>query len=71
MADRNQVTLTLSDKVWEEYKLVAEWKGLPFATLLRNVIEAHHESPSFGNLVRRAKADGAGEEPRQISRDES
>ena len=56
MAERNQVTLTLSDKAWEEFRLVAEWKGMPVATMLRNVIENHHQSPGFGNLVRRARS---------------
>lgn len=54
--DRNQVTITLSDKAMEEYNLVAEWLGMPRNTLIRQVIEGHHQTPSFGNLVRRARA---------------
>lgn len=54
--DRNQVTITLSDKAMEEYNLVAEWLGMPRNTLIRQVVENHHQTPSFGNLVRRAKA---------------
>ena len=54
--DRNQVTITLSDKAMEEYTLVADWLGMPRNTLIRQVVEAHHQSPSFGNLVRRARA---------------
>jgi len=54
--DRNQVTITLSDKAMEEYNLVADWLGMPRNTLIRQVIEGHHQTPSFGNLVRRAKA---------------
>jgi hypothetical protein len=54
--DRNQVTLTLSDKALEEYTLVADWLKMPRNTLIRQVVEAHHQTPSFGNLVRRARA---------------
>lgn len=54
-ADRNQRTITLSDRALEEYELVAKWLGMPTNTLLRQVVEEHHQSPSFGNLVRRAK----------------
>jgi len=54
--DRNQVTITLSDKAMEEYNLVAEWLGMPRNTLIRQVVENHHQTPSFGNLVRRARA---------------
>lgn len=54
---RNQVVITLSDKALEEYGLVADWKGQPLASLLREVLEQHHSSPSFGNVVKRAKLD--------------
>jgi succinylarginine dihydrolase len=60
MADRNQKTVTLSDKAMEEYELVASWKGIPVASLLRQVLEDHHESPTFGALVRRAKSGDEG-----------
>jgi hypothetical protein len=53
--DRNQVTLTLSDRAMEEFTLVADWLGMPRNTLIRQVVEAHHQNPSFGNLVRRAR----------------
>ncbi len=53
--ERNQVTITLSDKAWQEYRLVAAWLNMPVATMLRQVLEEHHQSPSFGALVRRAK----------------
>jgi hypothetical protein len=53
--ERNQITVTLSDKAMEEYRLVAEWLNMPVATLLRQVLEGHHQSPAFGALVRRAK----------------
>ncbi|MBE7384439.1 MAG: hypothetical protein F6J95_023870 [Leptolyngbya sp. SIO1E4] len=57
-ADRNQVTITLSDKAMEEYTLVAQWLGMPRNTLIRQIVEEHHQSPSFGNLVRRARSGG-------------
>lgn len=57
MADkRNQTTVTLSPKANEEYELVAAWLGMPVATLMRQILENHHQSPSFANLVRRAMA---------------
>ena len=56
MGDRNQITLTLSDMAMEEFKLVAEAKGIPVATHLRQILESHHETPSYGNLVKRAKS---------------
>ena len=54
--DRCQVTLTLSPKALEEFVLVSGWLGMPRNTLLRQLLEAQHQTPSFGNLVRRAKA---------------
>lgn len=53
--ERNQVTITLSDKAMEEYRLVAGWLKMPVATLMRQALEENHQSPSFGALVRRAK----------------
>ena len=53
--ERNQITVTLSDRAMEEYRLVAKWLNMPVATLLRQTLEEHHQSPSFGALVRRAK----------------
>ena len=54
--DRNQVTITLSDRAMQEFTLVAEWLNMPRNTLIRQVVEAHHQDPRFGNLVRRARA---------------
>lgn len=51
-----RVTITLSQKTYEEMSLVAEQKGIPLATHLGNILEDHHENPAYGNLVRRAKA---------------
>lgn len=56
-ADRNQITITLSDRAFEEYKLLSQWKNQPTATLLREILEQHHLSPSFANAVRRARQD--------------
>jgi hypothetical protein len=53
--ERNQITVTLSDRAMEEYRLVAKWLNMPVATLLRQILEEHHQSPAFGALVRRAK----------------
>lgn len=60
--ERNQYTITLSDKALEEFRLVASWLNMPVATLLRQVLEEHHQSPSFGALVKRAKEGIKGEE---------
>jgi len=61
MADkRNQTTVTLSSRANEEYQLVADWLGMPVATLMRQILEGHHQSPGFANLIRRA---AAGEAP--------
>ena len=58
-ADRNQVTITLSDRAMEEYQLVADWLGMPRNTLIRQAVEQQHQTPGFGNLVRRARAGDA------------
>lgn len=55
MSERNQVTITLSDKTIEEFRMVAEWKNQPLASLLREILETEHRSPSFASLLRRAR----------------
>ena len=55
MSERNQVTITLSDKTIEEFRMVAEWINQPLASLLREVLETEHRSPSFASLLRRAR----------------
>lgn len=55
--ERNQVTITLSDKAMEEYDLVANWLGMPRNTLIRQAVEEKHQTAGFGNLVRRARAE--------------
>lgn len=54
-AERNTFNITLSEMAAEEFRIVAEAGGLPVSTLLRMVLESHHQSPSFGNMVRRAR----------------
>ena len=53
--DRNQVTLTLNDKAFEEFLAVAEWQNLPLATMLRQELEHYHRSPSFKSLIDRVR----------------
>ncbi|MBW4617228.1 MAG: hypothetical protein KME21_29135 [Desmonostoc vinosum HA7617-LM4] len=56
MTERNspQITITLSPKTYEQYQAVANWKEIPLATLLRQILEREHESPAFSNLFKRA-----------------
>ncbi|MBW4617515.1 MAG: hypothetical protein KME21_30745 [Desmonostoc vinosum HA7617-LM4] len=56
MIERNspQVTITLSQKAYEQYQSVAKWKEIALATLLRQILEREHESPAFSNLFKRA-----------------
>jgi len=56
-----RVTITLSAKTYEEMDLVAQQKGIPLSSHINNIIEEHHESPAYGNLVKRAKAWERGE----------
>jgi predicted DNA-binding ribbon-helix-helix protein len=54
MTDRFQITVTLSKKAYEQFREVAEWKEIPVATLIRQILEREHESPAFANLYKRA-----------------
>lgn len=54
MSDRYQVSVTLSEKCYLEFAAVANWKKIPLATFIRQILEREHESPSFGNLAKRA-----------------
>lgn len=56
-----RVTITLSAKTFEEMDLVAKEKGIPLSSHINSIIEEHHNSPAYGNLVRRAKAWERGE----------
>jgi hypothetical protein len=54
-AKNPRVTITLSAKAFEEMELVAKEKGIPLASHLGDILEEHHNSPAYGNLVKRAK----------------
>lgn len=60
MAERKspQVTLTLSQKAFDELTQVAEWKEITLATLIRYIVEREHESPAFASLLERASSSG-------------
>ncbi|MBE9038756.1 hypothetical protein [aff. Roholtiella sp. LEGE 12411] len=57
MKDRYMVTVTLSEKAYEEFHLVATWKKIPVCTLIRQIVEREHESLAFGELVKRVVAE--------------
>lgn len=54
MTERYQITVTLSKKTYEQFREVAEWKEIPMATLIRQILEREQESPAFANLYKRA-----------------
>jgi hypothetical protein len=56
MSERFMMTITLSEKADEEFRLVAAWKKIPVGTLIRQILEREHESLDFGELVKRATA---------------
>jgi hypothetical protein len=58
MAERYMITITLSEKADEEFRLVAAWKKIPVGTLIRQILEREHESLGFGELVKRATVEG-------------
>jgi len=60
MAEQYRVTITLSPKAYEEMEMVAGEKGIPLAKHLGMIVESHHETPAYGNLVKRAMAWGRG-----------
>lgn len=53
--DRNQLSITLSDRAYEDYTKVAEFLGIPRARLIADVIHEYHRSPSFSSLLRRSE----------------
>lgn len=57
---RSQITITLSERALSEFREVADWLGMPVATLVRGIVEERHQSPSFGNLVKRARGQAGG-----------
>ena len=52
---RSQITITLCSRAMEEYKEVADWLGMPVATLMRQKLEEHHESQAFASILRRVR----------------
>ncbi|MDV3349932.1 hypothetical protein QGP82_14600 [Leptothoe sp. LEGE 181152] len=56
MPGKNQVNISLSDGAESEFELVANWLGVPKASLLRQKLEEVHQSPNFASVLRRAKA---------------
>ncbi|ESA38460.1 hypothetical protein N836_31460 [Leptolyngbya sp. Heron Island J] len=56
MPGKNQRNISLSDAASEEFQLVADWLGVPQASLMRQKLEEAHQSPAFASVVRRAKA---------------
>lgn len=56
MPGKNQVNISLSDGADSEFELVANWLGVPKASLLRQKLEESHQSPNFASVLRRAKA---------------
>lgn len=50
---RNQITITLSDRADKDYRQIAKKLGMPVATLLRQILEQTHQSPTIGALLRR------------------
>ncbi|WP_414756583.1 hypothetical protein [Anabaena sp. CCY 9910] len=54
MTERYMLSITLSEKAYEEYRLVAAWKKIPVSTLIRQILEREHESLGFSELVKRA-----------------
>ena len=56
MADtRNQTTITLSWRACREFEEVAEWLGIPPASLMRFRLEMDHQSEEFQKLLQRAR----------------
>lgn len=53
---RIQVNVSLSERAIAEYQQVANWLGIPVRTLIRQIVETHHQSPPFANLLNRAKS---------------
>jgi hypothetical protein len=53
---RNQTTITLSWRAAQEYEVVAEWLGIAPASLMRFILEEHHRSAEFYDLLQRARA---------------
>ncbi|WP_229501263.1 hypothetical protein [Nostoc mirabile] len=48
------LSITLSEKAYEDYRKIAAWKKIPVGTLVRQILEREHESQDFGELLKRA-----------------
>jgi hypothetical protein len=63
-----QKMITLSDRSGQEYAELAEWKGMPMAKLLNQILETYHQSEEFSELIKRVR--GNYDEPRKPIPDE-
>lgn len=54
MTERYMLSITLSEKAYEDYRKIAAWKKIPVGTLVRQILEREHESQDFGELLKRA-----------------
>lgn len=62
MAERKQkqTPVTLSPRIEGDYRTVAEYLGVPFATFLRQALEEYHRSDSFEKLLQKASKETNG-----------
>lgn len=56
MAEDKRIPVTVSDRAVGDIQLVAKYLGMPLAKLAGQQVDAWHQSPSFNNLLRRARA---------------
>ncbi|MBE9209916.1 hypothetical protein IQ244_26160 [Nostoc sp. LEGE 06077] len=54
MTERYMLSITLSEKAYEEFRKVAAWKKIPVGTLVRQILEREHEGLAFSELLKRA-----------------
>lgn len=57
--DRQQINITLSNIIYEDLRIQADWQGTPIATLLRQIVETHWSSPAIQALISRAKSESS------------
>jgi predicted DNA binding CopG/RHH family protein len=50
-----QSNITLSDRVRADYRILAAYQGIPYGTLLRQILEMHWANPGTQKLIQRAK----------------
>ena len=51
---QRQTPVTLSDRIDDDYRTVADFLGLPMATFLRQILEANYNTDGFQRLLERA-----------------